>query len=284
MRSAPLLVLFLLAACGPEEPFTEVLAPDADASGAPGERGSLGVEASRRVLVDDEGRSVESLVYRPVGEGPFPPVVFIQGGLVSAERYEWAGVHLASRGAVVALPEHAFDLALFSPDNPDIALGGLRANEETAAFLDGPALALGHSLGGVLAANSWQRSGVDDFLHLALLASIPDGEQSFPGKDGGRVVSVVGSRDQSLTPDEARDGAEDLPDVTGAIVDGMNHYQWTDDATEGELDGDGEPTLSLEEARRLGMTLVDALLEDLRGDPAPLLDDPSLWPEGLDEL
>jgi hypothetical protein len=277
-------LLAAAAACAPSEPFETVLPADADATSAPGERGPLEVEASRRTIVDGEGRSVEALVYRPVTDDVFPPVVFVQGGFVSTERYGWAAEHLASRGAVVALPETTFDLALFSPDAAAIALGGLREDGETAPFTDGPGLVLGHSLGGVAAANAWQESDADGFLHLALLASIPDEARSFTDKDGARVVSVTGSEDAKLTPEEALAGEEQLPELVGAVVEGMNHYQWTDDATEGELDGDGTPTIDQADARRLGMTLIDELLTDLQGGTPTLLDDPTAWPTGLSPL
>ena len=67
----------------------------------------------------------------------------------------------------------------------------------------------------------------------------------------------------------------------------MNHYQWTDGATEDELAGDGTPTVTDEVARMNALFLIDALLEQTYQPTAPIdvsadiLDEPMLWPAGL---
>jgi predicted dienelactone hydrolase len=41
---------------------------------------------------------------------PYPVIVFVQGGLVTVQRYQWLTAHLASRGYVVLAPHHQLDL------------------------------------------------------------------------------------------------------------------------------------------------------------------------------
>jgi hypothetical protein len=68
-----------------------------------------------------------------------------------------------------------------------------------------------------------------------------------------------------------------------AIIEGMNHMQFSDDPTDGEMDRDGEATLSDDKARRIALFLVDGALAEARGEDASALNEMDLWPEGLVE-
>jgi hypothetical protein len=162
-----------------------------------------------------------------------------------------------------------------SDDDDDVDLGGR---------VDGvPALSIGHSLGGVVASNAFagDEGGVT---HLVLLSAVPN-----PGVDvsrpSGRVLSVAGGNDGLIDVDEVREGAAAFRATTTlAMVEGLTHFQLTDDPTEENTQREGTTSpLPLAEARARALFLVDAMLLDLQGDAtgAQLLQDPAGWPEGV---
>ena len=281
------------AACVPEP--TLLLEHDDARAGAPGDDGAFGALLLPRSLRVRGDRAVDADVVAPtadgdgVAAGPFLPVLLVQGGAVTVERYHWLAAHIASRGFVVVAPHHALDLAFFSQGDGLDALAALRrAGDGDDADLggriaDAPALAIGHSLGGVVASNAFagDEGGVT---HLVLLAAVPN-----PGVDvsrtSGRVLSVAGGNDGSISAAEVEDGARAFrATTTVAVVQGLTHYQLTDDPTADNLEREGTTSpLTLDDARRRALFLVDAMLLDLQRDPAGamLLDDPAAWPEGV---
>lgn len=287
-----------LAACTAEPEVTLEPAPGARA--ALGERGPYGaarIERSLRARVDDTIQVEITLPVRADGElldGPLPVVLFVHGGLVGAPRYRWIAEHVASRGHVVIAPAHVFDLALFQSGNALDALEGARALDEAGdpdlagRLSDEPAVAIGHSLGGVVAAGAWLQRP-DLVRHLVMLASEPAPGEPLAEREhdpASRVVAVVGTEDGLQLPDEALAGVEELSKagapVTFGLVDGMNHFQFVEDPTAGELGRDQESTRPLGSARSLSLYLLDATLAASRGLPAgDVLDDPSAWPDGL---
>lgn len=306
--AAVLAATVALTACA-DDGFV-VIDPPADDPATPGdstpfgERGSWGVgliERSFRVRVDEV---VDGDIYLPLAsldrtaDGPFPVVVSVHGGLVAPEQYRWLNAHVASRGFVVIAPHSASDLAIFQTGNGKELLEVVRELSERgdgplAGMLDeGPAVAMGHSLGGVVAAKLWLYAP-EEFSHLALLASYPADFEDYerkraPQRDGDAVLSIIGSRD-ARTEDPvrlAREGFERIDealDVTGtfAIVEGMNHYQWGDLSSADTLRRDKAPTIDDEVARRRSMTIVDAFLAGVRSERPDLLDEPADWPEGV---
>jgi pimeloyl-ACP methyl ester carboxylesterase len=254
------------------------------------------LERTFRVRVDDTVDVEISIPLDADGEpadGAFPAVVFVHGGLVDVERYRWLTTHIASRGFVVLAPRHALDLAIFETSNTLDALARLRgASARDSGPLAGlvderPALTTGHSLGGVVAGKAYLRDP-GQVRYLAMLASVPAGGDDFTDREtgDGRILSITGSRDRSLLPDRAAEGVEQMREgdapVTFAVVEGMNHYQWTEAPSASDLDGDGTPTIDTETARRRALVLLDALLEIHAGRDSALLDEPSRWPEGVE--
>lgn len=278
------LALCALGACAPEAP-QELLAPDPATPGALGERGPYGAEVVRRSLDPAEGSAVDAEVFVPVGgesPGPFPVVIFLQGGAVPVERYRWLGAHLASRGVVVASPTHPFDFAILATDSAVRALEGLRAasdddSDALAGLIDDVAIVCGHSLGGVVAAKAWLAS--PSFSSLALFASYPDEGDDFTGR-AGRVMSIAGGGDAKADLADVVDGAAAFESAQLAVVDGMTHYQWTDGATESEIDSDAPPTLPDEQVRVTALTFVDALVAEAAGGAPWPFQDPAQWPAG----
>jgi dienelactone hydrolase len=267
MRAFPLFALVAMVSCAPG-PVEE----------------ALGVDVQRRTLTPDGGGgSVDADVFTPKdAAGPLPAVVVVQGGLVPIERYRWLGAQLAQRGAIVAMPTHPFDLPIFAIDHATRALFGLRgaSNDETdrlAGLVGTPAIVCGHSLGGVVAAKAWRSSVA--FQSLALFASYPEESDDFAGR-GGRVLSMVGGADQKATLDDVVKGAAAFDAAQVVVVDGMTHYQWTDDATDDEIASDSEPTLSDEAVRAPVETLLGALLDEVAGRAPWPFDDVTALPPG----
>jgi pimeloyl-ACP methyl ester carboxylesterase len=288
------LVLAAATACAPEASL--LLAHDGSRAGEPGEDGTFGAMLLSRTFRVRGDRSVDVDIFAPtvndetVAAGPFAPVLLVQGGSVGVKRYHWLGTHLASRGFVVVAPHHALDLAFFSQGDGLDALAALRRasddddDDELAGRIDAvPALAIGHSLGGVVASNAFagDERGVT---HLVLLSAVPN-----PGVDvsrtTGRVLALAGGNDGLITPDEIVDGARAFrASTTVAVVQGLTHFQLTDDPTEENLKREGTTSpLSIGEARARALFLVDAMLLDLNDDPigARLLQDPGTWPAGV---
>ena len=263
----------------------------------PGLPGPFAVEQTGRAFRVRVDQTVDTEVFRPmvandVGLDAAPLAVVVQGGLVPIERYRWIAIHLASRGMIVALPQHPLDLAFFGQPNPIDVADALRAASTDVgdplfgAVDDAPALVVGHSLGGVVAAKAWTFAP-NDFSRLVMFAGIPDPAdvEANAQRAGGRVLSIVGSEDSRIGPDEVVEGAAPYGvKATVVVVEGMNHYQFTDGATEEELATDGESTVSLEVGRQRALFLLDAFISDLvnvpGSDPSVLVR-PQSWPTGL---
>ncbi len=86
---------------------------------------------------------------------------------------------------------------------------------------------------------------------LALLAAYPADDTNVEARTTGSVVSIVGSEDGKAVVADVEAGADRFS-LTHAVVNvpGMNHYDWTDNATEGELAGDGVATADVSDSRK----------------------------------
>jgi hypothetical protein len=264
-------VILWLVACGPA--VNGLFPEDPTLTGEDGEDGPFGQEivdlrASARV---SEVLHIE--VIAPTRDGVSrggPAVMFVQGGLVDVERYRWLGLHLASRGYVWIAPSHRDDLAILQSGNSRLAWDAVVDAAGHDGVLDGliepdaPVAIGGHSLGGVVATMDWAAD--DTFGPLFLLASFPAA-----GTDTSKpaaVLSMVGSADGKADPDDVAAGIDRFgePSLLG-VVDGLNHYGWTDDPSAGELRSDGDATRPVDEARRDALRLFDAWLDaNLKAD------------------
>ena len=270
------LALLHLSGCVGSEPML-FLVPDPSRDGLEGRDGPHGAAwYERRALARvDEGLRYQ-VVYPAAADrtasldagdgGALPTVVMIHGGFVELERYRWIGRHLASRGYVTVLADHDANLALLSSDNSSAALDDVfRQASDPSHVLFGrldsntPSAVLGHSLGGVTAASLWaqapERWGV-----LGILASFPAGNVEVESFRDRPTLHLVGTEDE---PDAKREQGFDRftePRVLG-VIDGMNHYAWTDDATDSELDGDGEIGRPNAETRSSAQYLMDTCLD-----------------------
>jgi len=203
-----------------------------------------------------------------------PAVIFVHGGFVAPDRYLWLAAHQASRGYVVALPRAELLLAITQPGNGEVALAALRDEAgpggaiEGAVAEDGPVVVSGHSLGGVVAAMQWV--GDPSIRGLALYASYPSKGTDVASAAGRPVIALAGSADGSA-PAAAVGAHLDrfAPPLYFGVVDGLDHYGWTDDPSPSELKGDGQPGRPVPELRRDVDRVLDTWLDAwLREDGA----------------
>lgn len=202
-----------------------------------------------------------------------PAIVLVHGGFAEPARYRWMAIHWATRGYVVAMPRADWLLAITQTGNGDVALDLLR--EEAAGdgplagvvAPDGPVAVAGHSLGGVIATLQWADDpGVEG---LMLFASYPSAGTDLSEASGKPVVALAGSTDEVAPREEIESALERLDDpLWYGVVDGLNHYGWTDDPSPSELRRDGPETRPVADARRDAHRVLDTWLD------AWLLDDP----------
>jgi predicted dienelactone hydrolase len=282
MRARTLFLLGALGACTPTGPGTPAIPPSSARAGTDGADGPFG---AARVWLLTQARVTERVwleVHFPADasgnlardRAPYPTVVLVQGGLVAVERYRWLAQHFATRGYVVVSPAHALDLAIFQPENATASLRALRAATsvpghtlEGAVSPTGRVVAMGHSLGGVISVWQWIDRGFDG---VALLASRPADGSRIDLRPGAPVLSITGSADGLASVESVTRGfsAFSAPRML-AVVDGMNHFDWTDEATAGEMARDRPATRPRERTRIDALRVIDTWLDaTLRADPA----------------
>ncbi len=276
------MLLPVLLACAPVSEPTLLFAPDPSAVGGAGERGPYGaalVEARAQARVSD---AIDlDILYPAEADGSVavqgaPVVVFIHGGLVGPERYHWLPAYLATRGWASVLPEADYELAITEPGNGVVALDRLQDLSERSDALRGvagtPVVTMGHSLGGVMAAGQWATD--DDVDAFVLLASFPADFQ--PIEEGvGPGLALTGTTDEFDWENLEAQLDRVAGPTTDARIEGMNHYAWTDDATDRELDGDGPQTRPVAETREDALRVLDTWLDvRLFGADEALLDGP----------
>lgn len=241
---------------------------DATRTGVAGTTGPFGVlhtlwHAQSRVT---EAIVIEATYAVPIDETPLPTVVFIHRGDVPPARYQWLQDHIASRGYTVIAPRHFATVPILEADNAQIALDSAT---ELGFVTPGTKIAIaGHALGGTVAALNFAAD--DRFAGLALLAATPA-----PGNLRQRdrpVLAIAGTQDEKVTPDLSRTELERFtaPRWFG-LVDGMNHYAWTDENTERDLAGDGNPLGDIGRLRRDATRLLDLWLDGVLRDDAAAL-------------
>jgi predicted dienelactone hydrolase len=201
-----------------------------------------------------------------------PALVYVQGGAVPTQRYEWHAIALAQLGFVVALPEHPNALALFATDNGQAARRTLTNAMDgvLAGLVDGARVGVvGHSLGGVVARKLALDGG---FKAVAVLASFTD-----PADTSRLVGSTVPSLHLTGTTDcfvsladiRARWAQEPSPTVLMAL-DGVTHYQFTDsDAEDAQRQCTGAVSLADAHVRILQAT-AGFFREALAGQKLPV--------------
>lgn len=175
---------------------------------------------------------------------PAAGLIFYPGGKVEHTAYAGLMAEFADKGVLCVLVEMPFRLAVLDMNAAD----GIQENfPEIEKWYIG-----GHSLGGAMAA-SYISNHTDEFEGLLLLgaystADISDSRLS--------VISVYGSEDKVLNMEKYKDNRGNLPSgFTEFIIEGGCHSYF---GSYGRQDGDGEPSVSMEEQVR---QTVDVFVE-----------------------
>ena len=175
---------------------------------------------------------------------PAAGLIFYPGGKVEHTAYAGLMAEFADKGVLCVLVEMPFRLAVLDMNAAD----GIQENfPEIEKWYIG-----GHSLGGAMAA-SYISNHTDEFEGLLLLgaystADISDSRLS--------VISVYGSEDKVLNMEKYKDNRGNLPSgFTEFIIEGGCHSYF---GSYGRQDGDGEPSVPMEEQVR---QTVDVFVE-----------------------
>jgi hypothetical protein len=185
-----------------------------------------------------DNRSVS--IFDPSGQ-PVSTFVLYPGARVDPRAYAAPARTIAEAGHRVVVLKCPFDVALLCSQLPDPTLSR-----------QGPWVVGGHSLGGVAAGQAVENPDVDAS-GLVFWASYPSEDLSF--RDDLAVGSIFGGRDGLTTVRDVTSRRDRLPEDTAyTLVEGAVHSQFGD---YGPQPGDGEPTVSRDQAQR---EIVDATL------------------------
>ena len=164
-------------------------------------------------------------------------LIFYPGGKVEAEAYAPLMHELARENVLCILVKMPFNLAVFNIDGAD----GIQSSyPEISHWFIG-----GHSLGGSMAA-VYAEKHENSFDGLILLASYSTSDLRGTSL---KVLSVYGSEDRVLNRDKYKANLSNLPDSTREyVIYGGCHAYF---GSYGRQSGDGEPTITPDEQRRL---------------------------------
>lgn len=140
---------------------------------------------------------------------PIKNIVFIPGGKVKPESYQYLAVVLALEGYDVTIVKTVFNLAILTPNY------GARFLKD-----DIDNVVIGHSLGGTVA--SLFSSGADEVSDIIFLASYPISDVT-----DKNVLILTAQFDDVLDTDKIEDNLDLLPDnFPYKIIMGGNHAQF----------------------------------------------------------
>jgi hypothetical protein len=184
--------------------------------------------------------SATRIVMEPTGTASAVSVLYQPGALVEARAYAAVLRPLAESGHRVVIVKQPFGIAFLSLGALDRVRGQY---PDTTGWVVG-----GHSLGGTVAAiqaDSNDDSPIAPAVGLLLHASYPASDIS--ESLSAVALSVSGSNDGLATPADIEASRANLPaDTQFVVVDGAVHSFFGD---YGPQPGDGEPTISHDEAR-----------------------------------
>lgn len=173
--------------------------------------------------------------------------IFYPGGKVESSAYEPLMYELAFKGVTCILLEMPFNLAVF---NVNAASKAMEYFQEIESWYIG-----GHSLGGSMAA-SYLGNNAEKFDGLVLLGSYCTNDLSNKGID---VLSIYGSEDKVMNKEKYDKYKVNLPlDFTEQIIEGGCHAYF---GMYGFQEGDGMPTISVEEQISLTANYIDTFIK-----------------------
>ncbi len=179
-------------------------------------------------ITKHEGKQIAFIPDEPVAG-----LIFYPGGKVQYEAYAPLMEKLAENGILCILVHMPGNLAVLDSNAADDIA---KAYPDIDRWYIG-----GHSLGGAMAA-SYASKHSDAFAGLILLAAYSTEDIT---DSGLQVLSVYGTEDGVLNRDAYQDNLPHLPDTTTeCVIQGGCHAYF---GSYGAQDGDGTPTISLEE-------------------------------------
>jgi hypothetical protein len=189
------------------------------------------LRSTANVSVTQNNESISFLPHTPTHVG----LIFYPGAKVDPVAYAITMHSLADAGYATFIVKMPLNIALLAENRADDVIA---AHPKISIWAIG-----GHSLGGVAACDYAASHG--RITGLLLFAAYPSGDMS--RRTNLHVVSISGSRDGLSTPTKV-DAAKQLlpPTTTYIVIQGGIHSYFGD---YGQQDGDGQPTISREQAQ-----------------------------------
>ena len=237
---------------------------------------AVGMKSDVKIYPRRPGSPTMEVFYPSLGDGsfdgsggPYPVILFVQGGLVLVEDYYFLAEQLTSWGFVTAMAHYPRDLAIYNPDLTLAALDRLEASNEERSFWQGGLNTEkvgvgGHSLGGVVADLNID---VDPRFDALLMMDTVPGDDNGYAFEGATLV-VAGIDDCGASNEDKYDGFNtyDAPRAWAAI-DGMSHYQFTVSDEEDAVDCPADISLEVAHDHLFSVT-VPFVLSVLADDPS----------------
>lgn len=187
-----------------------------------------------------------TIVFSP--DGASKGLIFYPGGKVEYRAYIPLMQACAEQGVLCVLVEMPFNLAVLDVNAAD---GIQNTYPEIKEWYIG-----GHSLGGSMAA-AYLADFADAYEGLILLGSYSTADLSGTDLD---VLSVYGSEDKVLDREKYDANKSNLPEnFTEIVIDGGCHAYF---GMYGSQDGDGEPSVTVEEQIALTVSAIAEMLAE----------------------
>lgn len=191
---------------------------------------------SIQVETDISSRYIKYTVSQPLKN-----IIFVPGGLVRAESYQYLAYNLAKLGYNVTIVKPFFNLAILSPNLP-----GKFIDENLDNVI------IGHSLGGVVA--SMVAHNNESISKVILLGSYPTTDLKEK-----EVLIITAENDLVMDRDNYIESFQYLTNQAEILeIDGGNHagFGWY-----GEQKGDGEATISILDQQLFIIASIDNFIQ-----------------------
>lgn len=174
-------------------------------------------------------------------------IILYPGGKVDPEAYAPLMRDLALKGYPTFISKMPFNFAILSPNEADKIITEYDSIDSWCI--------IGHSLGGVMAA---QYAYENDLDYLVLLASYPQDKHDLSEEDV-KTLSIVGSLDGLMDQTKIDSKKHLLPDSTKYItIDGGNHAQM---GYYGKQKNDLEATITTDDQQQIIFNAICDLIE-----------------------
>lgn len=215
-----------------------------------GAQAQSALQSDKNVIVttQDDG----DIVFSPASEGDVKAgLIFYPGGRVDQKAYAPLMRQCAEEGFLCILIKMPFNLAVFDQ--------GAANGEQDAFPTIGHWYIGGHSLGGAIAAQ-YAANHAESYDGLFLCAAYSTSDLSGSNL---KVLSVYGSNDGVLNRDAYEQNKSNVPQMTEDVIQGGCHSYFGD---YGLQNGDGTPTITMEEQVSQATDDLRALLDIKHGD------------------